>query len=88
MSDARQRIAKLRAERALGEITDREARMIFLNEYQTSYSGNSISSALSHRFVDYHEVGTQEPMLQFFDQSTGALVILPKQSPAADLAGD
>lgn len=80
MSQARKKAARARAKRAVQGVTDTESRMIFLDEYSASYSGDSISSVLSKHFVRHHGIEQKDGLWEFFDTETGALVIFPKSA--------
>lgn len=92
MSQAREKAARMRAVEALDGVTTAESRHIYLREYRTSGSGTSTSlkGTLHKQFVKHHELETGQDLLEFFDTETGALVILPKQSPVikGDVGGD
>jgi len=75
-------MAQLRAETALGNTTSSNMDHVFhLGTYSASYSGRSISASLGSQFVDYHDLKKKDSLVQFFDVESGALVILPAESP-------
>lgn len=72
--------ARLRAQRALDGLLDSESRIVYCREYTASQSGSSSSvMATLHRdWTRRHDVEPKDDLLQFYDEETGALVIVPK----------
>jgi len=78
---AGKKAARLRAERALDGLQDSGSRILYCREYTASQSGSSSSlMATLHRdWTRRHGVEPKDELLQFYDEETGALVILAKE---------
>jgi len=82
--------AKLRAQRALDGLTDDNSRLVYCREYTVSGSGSSTSlqTRLHHQWVQRHEIECKETVLEFYDEKTGALVILPTETAEEKITRD
>lgn len=73
-------VDKLRAATALSNVADMDQIPLFIGSYSTRPSGGSIDSTLGHRFCQHHGLETGDSVIQYLDQETGALVILPEDA--------
>ena len=82
--------ARLRAQRALDGLTNDESRLVYCREYSVSGSGSSTSlqTRLHHQWVKRHDLACKDSVLQFYDEETGALVILPTETAEREIELD
>jgi len=87
---AGEKAARLRAQRAVNGLTGDQSRIVYCREYTTSGSGSSSSlqTRLHREWVRRHELEPKDDLLEFYDEETGALVIIPKETAESDIAGD
>jgi len=81
-------IGEVRAAMAIEDIKDRaDQSLLHMGRYSASYAGGSCRSVLTSRFAKYHDIEPTDQLVQFFDASTGALVILPESSMTSPESG-
>jgi hypothetical protein len=87
---ADQTAARLRAERTLNELGDNNARIVYCREYTLGDSGSSTSlkATMHYEWVRRHDLDPTDDVLEFYDEESGALVILPKDGHEREFGGD
>ena len=80
------RLAQARALEAIEEIKDRDDdSLMYVGEYLTDATNTSKRAVLAAKFAQYHSLDRGQPLNEFFDPVSGALVIVPKDDGSGEV---